>query len=298
MSSPKESVHKFYTEDLKVRAAVAITTNTVRTIKQIQGAYPLATLGLGRLLTGTALMASYLNDGQSLSVRISGSGILGEVIAEASYEGEVRAYCPNPHADLRTDDGRLNLKEAIGPGVLTVARTMPFQKEPHVGIVPIQTGEISQDLAYYLLQSQQIPSVVALAVAMDSQGEILAAGGILLEAMPGADEAIIHDLEKRSKTAPSLAESLKAGHSHLDLLKPYVHNSKIILAAEGGELKYACRCNNERVERTLLLLGKAELSEMILKGKKTEMRCEFCGKKYSIPVERLRQLHQGLTQPD
>lgn len=277
---------------------MAVTTELVRTMHSIQDTYPLATLGMGRLLTGTLLMASYLNDGQSLSVRLSGDGVLGEIIADASFEGAVRSYCPNPHTDLRTEEGHLNLSGAIGHGVLTVARTMPFQKDPHVGITPIQSGEISSDLAYYLLQSQQVPSVIALSVSMDTYGEVQAAGGILLEAMPGAGDSLIAHLEQLAQKAPPLSEMLKKKASPHEILKSYVHDSKLVLAAEGPELKYTCKCSVERVERTLLLLGKSQLSEMILKGEILDMRCEFCGKSYAVSIDRLRELHQGLHQPN
>lgn len=292
-----EKVYKFYSEDLRIRAAVAITTDLIKEMKSILGSGPLATMGLGRLLTCTTLLASQTAEKQSLSIRFSGDGPLGELIAEASFEGEVRGYCPNLDADVRDDKGHLSLSQGLGRGILTVARTLPFQKQPHVGIVPIQTGEIAQDLAFYMAQSQQIPSVLAVSVSLDSLGQIRGAGGILVEVMPGASEELISTLEKRAQTAPPLSDRLISKAAPIEILKSYVHDSKLVLAEEGPALKYTCRCNPERVERTLLLLGRITLAEMALKGETVEMRCEFCGKKYSVEVRRIKELIKDLDLP-
>lgn len=292
-----EKVYKYYTEDLRVRASVAVTTELIREMKQILGSSPLATMGLGRLLTGTTLMASQTAENQSLSIRFSGDGVLGELIAEASFEGNVRAYSPNLEADLRTTDGHLDLAGSIGHGIITVARTLPFQKAPHVGIVPIQSGEIAEDLVFYMAQSQQIPSIMVVSVRLDSLGQIKAAGGVFIEVMPGASDSLISSLESKAKSAPALSERLLLNLPPAELLRPYLHDSKIVLAAEGPEIKYNCRCNSQRVERTLLLLGKATLAEMTLKGTPVEMRCEFCGKQFSVPIQRVRDLMKDLNEP-
>lgn len=290
-------MHKFYTEDLRTRASVVITTDLIRYTKKLLGAFPLATMGLGRLLTGTVLFASQTAEKQSLSIRFSGDGVLGELIAEASFEGLVRAYCPNPDADVRTESGHLDLRTGIGRGIITVARTLPFQKEPHVGIVPIQSGEIAEDLVYYMAQSQQIPSILSVSVSLDPLGNIRAAGGVFIEVMPGASEALISSLEKNAQQAPHLSEKLMANLSPEELLKPYLHDSKIILADVGPALVYSCRCSPERVERTLILLGRATLAEMALKGDPVEMKCEFCGKKYSVPNQRVKDLIKEIDLP-
>jgi molecular chaperone Hsp33 len=251
-------------------------------------------MGLGKLMTGTLLMASQLSEKQSLSARIVGNGPLKELFAEASFEGAVRAYCPMKHVDIEHKNGHLDLPAAIGEGVVTVARTMPFQKEPHVGIVPITSGEIAQDLAFYLHQSHQIPSVLALSVFLDKHGEVTAAGGVLLELLPGASPQLILELEKKAQTAPVLSKQILAGASPFELLKSYVHDSPLVTIEHECPITYTCKCNNERVERTFLLLGKGPLAEMTLKGEPVNVNCEFCGRKYVVTAARVRELHDSI----
>lgn len=289
-----EKVYRFYTEDLKVRASVAVTTALVRDMKAIQDTYPLATTGLGRLMTGTLLMASQLSENQTLSVRMLGDGPLKELFAEASFEGKVRAYCPNRHVDLEHKNGHLDLPTAIGSGVVTVARILPFQKEPHIGIVPITAGEVSQDLAFYLHQSHQIPSVVSLSVSLDKNGEVTAAGGILVEVLPGASQALIRELEQNAKSAPSLSKQILEGKSAEQLLASYVNHSPLIVIEHTATLTYSCKCTMERVERTFSLLGRAALAEMALKGEPVDVHCEFCGKKYVVEPKRIREIHDNV----
>ena len=198
MKASMDKVSKFYTKDLAVRASFAITTELCREVAHRQNTDPLATLAIGRLLTGTVLLASQLWENQSLSVRMEGNGPLGHLYSECSFEGNARGYISNPRLDTNAlPPDQINLKSAIGEGILVVSRNLPFQKQPQTGIVPITSGEISQDLAFYLQQSHQIPSVVSLSVILNEKGEIKAAGGVLLELIPGAPESVINTLEKK-----------------------------------------------------------------------------------------------------
>ena len=291
---PKQTkIIKCYTEDLAVRASSVISTELVRDICAIHDTYPLASVALGRLLTGTALMASQLNDGQSVSVRLDGNGPLGQLYADATFEGGVRAYCQNPQAGLPlTDDGHLNIRQAVGQGIVAVTRNLPHQRQPQLGIVPISTGEIAEDLAHYLQQSHQIPSIVSLAVSLDKEGNVTAAGGVLIELIPGAPESVISALEEKLKKATPLSQKILAGESALDILKSYLHDSPIKHMEHDHPLVYSCRCSMERVERTLSMMGKATLAEIVLKGEPTEVKCEFCGKRYTVPVANVRNLIQ------
>ena len=283
-------IAKFFTEDLMLRVSVAITTDAIRTMFESQMPMPLASIALGRAMTGAVLMASQLKDGQRVGIHFNGNGPLGPFFAEANFEGEARAYCQNASAVLPLKEGKLDISGAVGEGILTVTRSQPFQKEPHRGIVPIFNGEISQDLAYYLYQSHQIPSVIALAVSLDTSGNVAAAGGVLIEVMPGATDALITTLEKKSSEAPSLAKALQQGVSPLELASPYCHDSPLISVEHPHQVKFVCRCSRERVHRTLTLMGRATLAEMALKGEDVPVTCEFCGKQFTITVDEVRKL--------
>jgi molecular chaperone Hsp33 len=286
-----DNVYKFYTEDLAVRASFVYSTAICQEVVRRQGTDPLATIAMGRLLTGTILMASQLWENQSLSVRLEGDGPLGHLYAECSFEGNARCYVSNPQiAAGSLPPEKLNLKSAIGEGILVVSRNLPFQKQPQSGIVPIVSGEISQDLAFYLQQSHQIPSVVSLTVTLDERGQIKLAGGVLLELIPGAPDSIINILEERARETIPLSRQLLEEASPETIVQGYVHQSRLKSVEHSHPIKFTCRCNQERVEKTLSLMGKATLSEMILKGEEVKAKCEFCGQHYSVGVERLREI--------
>ena len=291
-----DKVHKFYSEDLRLRVAVAITTEAVSQMCDLQDTFPVASIALGRTLTGALLMASQLKDGQRIGVHFSGDGPLGWVFAEANYEGETRGYCSNAQTVLPLKDGRVDVAGGIGKGILTVTRSQPFQKDPHRGIVPITSGEISPDLAYYLFQSHQVPSIISLAVYLDANGKVQAAGGVFVELMPEAPDALVKDLEEKATKAPSLSKALAAGAAPIDLAKMYVHDSELIPVDHPFEVSYSCKCSKERVERTLVLTGRASLAEMILKGAEVPVTCQFCGKQYLVTVDELRALMPS-TEP-
>ncbi|NBX93036.1 MAG: Hsp33 family molecular chaperone HslO [Proteobacteria bacterium] len=291
MNLNTEKVHKFYTEDLAVRASVVISTGICREICSIHQTFPLATMAVGRLLTGTLLMASQLWEQQSLSVRLEGSGALGHLYAESAFEGTCRAYVQNPQADIpHLSDGRLDLKSAIGEGVLVVNKNIPFQRQSQMGIVPIVSGEIGEDLAFYLQQSHQIPSIVSLSVSLDKEGKVTAAGGVLIELIPGAPETIIKNLEDKIALAGPLSVRLQRGDNPREIIGEYLHNSPIIGVEHEHPIRYSCRCSMEKVEKTLTLMGKATLAEMALKGENVGVKCEFCGKQYQATVTRIKEL--------
>ncbi len=279
-----------------VRVSVAITTDIVKEMVEIQDPYPLATLGLGRLITGTYLLAAQLKEGFYISVRFQGDGPLGELYAECHPNGKGRAYCQNPEADLPLKNGQLDLAGAIGPGKIVVSRGQPYQKQPHTSIVPITTGEIASDLTHYLRQSNQTLSVIALSTSLSPEERVTHAGGVLVELMPETPEAVIQTIEKKVEEAVPLSTLLSQGISPEEIAKKYSHSSRLISKEEPLNLNFFCPCTLERVHRTLLMLGRASLSEMILKGEPVNVTCEFCGRKYTVDVESLRDL--GLELPD
>jgi len=290
-----DKVHKFYTKDLAVRASFVTATQLCSEIADLQDTDPLATIALGRLVIGTILLASQLWENQSLSVRMEGNGPLGYLYAEASFEGKVRAYISNPRIEphspvLKT----LDFKEAIGEGVLTVTKNLPFQKQPQTGIVPIVSGEIAQDLAFYLHQSQQTLSVISLSVNLNSEGHVSSAAGFLLELIPGASEQVIQELENRTRKAPALSELLNQGLSPLEIMEHQVHGSPLVAIEHPYAIALHCRCSQDRVEKTLSLMGRATLAEMVLKGEEVKVRCEFCGKSYVVTLSTLRGLLTAL----
>lgn len=295
MNATLEKVHRFYTEDLAVRASYVETTQLCQFVSQLHSAFPIPTILLGRLLTGAALLASQLWEKQSLSLRVESDGPIGQMYAESSFEGNIRAYVANPHVDLPPNsEGQLDLKGAVGNGLLVVNRNIPFQRQPQMGIVPLVCGEISKDLAFYLQQSQQTPSVVSLTVSLDSLGQVTAAGGVLLEVIAGAPESIIRNLEIKASLAPSLSKMILEKKHPKEIIAHYTHASPLKDVEHPHFLSYTCRCSEQRVENTLSLMGKGTLSEMALKGEPVKVKCEFCGKQYQVEVAKIRSIISAL----
>ncbi len=289
-----QQVHKFYSEDLMLRVSAAVTTEVVREMKQKQSTFPLPTMACGQAMTGALLIASQLSAAQRVGLHFRGNGPLGWFYTEATYECQVRGYCSNPLADARTKEGQLDMGKGLGSGLLTVTRNLPFQRQPHSGIVPLIGGEISQNIAHYLFQSHQVPSIVSLTVSLDKDGEVTAAGGVLVEVMPGADENFIHTLEARCRQAPALSKEILGGAPPEKFAQNYVHDSKLVLVEHPYSIQYSCRCEQERAARAVAFLGRPTVSEMVLKGKDVAVTCEFCGQTYTVTVAEMR----GILHPD
>ena len=288
-------VHRFYSDNLFLRATSVISTDVVREMCTIQKAAPLATMALGRAVTGAILMAAQLRDKQVVALHFRGNGPLGSIYAEASYEGECRGWCDHPEAAVPFKNGRIDVAAGLGIGLLNVIRSQPFEKAPHIGTVELATSEIGDDIAYYLHQSHQTPSVIALGAVLNSDGQVEVAGGVLIELMPGASDAIISELEASVRTAKPLAEMLSNGCNPIELLTNFVGTIPMNPSEHPFDIKYTCRCSLDRAERSINMLGRDEIKEIVSLGVASKVRCDFCGRSYSISLERLREM---LTQFD
>jgi molecular chaperone Hsp33 len=275
-------VHKFLTADLTVRASSVVATQVVEEMRSIQNSYPIPTVAVGRAMVGSLLMASHLKNGQELSLYFQGNGPLGRVFAQANFEGQVRGYSNNPQLNAPIEGQQIDIGGAIGIGLLTVTHHLPTGTEPHRGTVIIRTGEVGDDIAFYLQQSHQIPSVVALGVHLSQYGRVEAAGGILIELMPGHDDDTIAKIEERVRSIPSISKRILEGATAEDLIKDYLGAFDLMELDHPYPIEYHCRCSYDRVMRSLVLLGAADLDELISEGKPVDVSCEFCGRHYQV----------------
>ena len=286
-------VHKFLSEDLTVRISVVNATLVVDEMRSIQNSYPIPAVAVGRSMVAALLMASHLKNGQELSLYFQGNGPLGRVFAEANFEGQVRGYCSHPNLQMPVE-GDLSIGAAIGIGLLTVTHHLPGNAEPHRGTVIIRTGEVGDDIAFYLHQSHQIPSVVALGVQLNEYGLVQAAGGILIELMPGHSEELIELIESNVKKAPSISKRLMEGATELDIVRDYLGETPLMELDHPYPIKYHCRCSMERVLRSVVLLGIEEIDRAILDAKPLDVACEFCGRHYAVDTDELTKLRADL----
>lgn len=291
----KERVHRFVSKDFTVRIAAVNATEVVKHMQGLQNTYPLATVAVGRSMVGALLMASQLKDGQMVGLLFRGNGALQSVYAEASYDGHVRGYTPNPQYQPPNYENGLSLKEAIGNGTLSVARHQPFQKQPFHGTVELVSGEIGQDIAHYLHQSHQIRSLVSLGVYLDSYGKVKAAGGVLIEVMPGVSESVVDMIQQNYEDwRPNISQMLLDGAQPVDLVKPFMAGIEFQEIEHNHDIEYFCPCTKDRVVRALETLGEEELQDMISKNEAADVTCQICGRPYTVTVPEIQDIKDRL----
>jgi len=296
-NAKKERVHRFVSNDFTLRIAAVNATEVVREMQKLQNTNPLATVAVGRGMVGALLMASQLKEGQQVGLLFKGSGPLRSIYAEADWNGHVRGYTPNPHYIPDNYDHGLSLHEAMGKGTLTVARHQPFQKQPFHGTVEMVTGEIGEDIAHYLHQSHQIRSLVSLGVYLDENGQVGAAGGVIIEVMPGVDEALVEKVQQNAeKTKLNISKMLKEGAQPIDLVRPFLDGVEFQEIEHEPVIAYYCPCTKERVIRALETLGVDELQDMIVKNEEVDVTCQVCGRPYKISVPEVKDLKDRMER--
>lgn len=295
MSEAVQRVHRFVSNDFTVRAAAVDATAIVREMQVLQDTFPLPTVAVGRAMIGSLLMASQLKEGQQVGIYVRGSGPLSATFAEASFDGQARGYTPHSHFQPENYDSGLSLKAAIGQGTMIVTRHQPFQKQPFQGMVQLVSGEIGDDIAFYLEQSQQIRSVVSLGVSLDTYGKVRAAGGLLIEVMPGVEEAVVEKIQKNMEGAQtSVSQALLAGTDPAKLVDPFLAGIPFTELDHNYPISYSCPCDKVRVIRALEILGVEELQDMIDKKEEADITCQVCGRPYTITVAEIQEIKDQL----
>ena len=264
------------------------STEIVRKAEQLHKTSATCSAALGRLLTGAAMMGSMLKDDRdTVTLRVSGNGPAGVLIACTDGTGNVKGCIDNPLVELPLkENGHLDVGGAVGrDGVMTVIRDNRLQKEPTVGQVPLVSGEIAEDLTSYYAYSEQIPTVCALGVLVDTDLTIACAGGYLIQLLPGATDAEITQLEQNIAAMPSVTELLRAGKTPEDRMELALKGFNL----DEREVAYRCDCSHERTEEMLLSLGKKELEKLRDEDPHCEVVCHFCHTKYQFDLNELVQ---------
>jgi len=275
-----------------VSLVAGITTDLVREVRERHDLAPTASAAVGRLLTAAALLGSSLKGRERLTLQVVGDGPIGAVTADAWNAGlhrvGARAYARNGKADLPLNaNGKFDVAGVVGRGQLQVTRTYEVG-QPYSGIVPLASGEIGDDVAAYLANSEQIPSIVAVGVLADPSG-IRAAGGVVVQVMPGADDATIAALERAIAAMPPVTTQIVQGADDEALLRTVAAGLDLKVFGT-TEVVFDCRCTREKVETALLGLGKDELAKIAREAPETEAKCDFCGRRYVLSAEDVRAL--------
>jgi len=286
---------RLITGDGTLRAMAADTTLLAEECRRRQQTDPTATVALGRVATAAALMGGLLKGDQRLALIVEGSGPLQRLQAETDAFGRVRATLKEPIAGLPPREGRFDVAGAVGQaGFLHVVKDLGL-KEPYRGMVQLVTSEIGEDLAYYFTTSEQTPSTVALGVELDRDAHVAAAGGFLLQLLPGGDPALVDRLEERLAQLPPTTSLLRQGVAPIALLERLLEG---IATTNLGQipLVFACTCGRQQVAGVLRTLGSKDLDELLADPGEATVTCEFCKEAYYFDRAELQAIRDSLDK--
>lgn len=276
----------------QVRAYAVRTTETVGEAQRRHQTWPTASAALGRAMSAGVMMGAMLKGEEKITIKIEGGGPIGPILVDSNSKGEVRGYVTNPqtHFDLN-EQGKLDVRRAVGTtGTLTVVKDIGM-REHFTGQVPIVSGELGEDFTYYFVTSEQTPSSVGVGVLVNPDNTILAAGGFILQLMPGTDDETITDIENRLKMIPPVSKLIQQGLSPEELLEALLGNENVKVL-EKLPVAFTCTCSKERFADAITSLGKEEIQDMIDTDGKAEAQCHFCNELYHYSKEELEELKQ------
>ncbi|WP_028543423.1 Hsp33 family molecular chaperone HslO [Paenibacillus taiwanensis] len=272
----------------KVRVFAVRTTHLVDELQHRHQTYPTATAALGRTVTAAAMMGAMMKGEEKLTVQVKGEGPLGQIVADANAKGEVRGYVTHPQVHLASNNqGKLDVAGAVGrDGFIHVTKDLGL-KEPYRGSSPIISGELGEDFTYYFATSEQTPSAVGLGVLVDVDNTVIHAGGFIIQLLPGLSDEEIGKIEQSLSALPPITSLLSQGLELEEMLSWVVDDVQIM---EHMPIVFRCQCSQERVEQTLISLGKQELQAIIEEEGQAEVMCHFCNEAYTFNREKLQEL--------
>ncbi len=278
----------------QVRAYAVRTTETVGEAQTRHYTWPTASAALGRSMSAAVMMGAMLKGEEKLTIKIEGGGPIGVILVDSNAKGEVRGYVTNPqtHFDLN-EQGKLDVRRAVGTeGTLTVVKDIGM-REHFTGQVPLVSGELGEDFTYYFVTSEQVPSSVGVGILVNPDNSILAAGGFILQLMPGTDDEVITEIEKRLKKIPPVSKLIEQGLTPEELLQTLLGEENVNIL-EKLPVAFTCTCSKERFANAIISLGVDEIQDMIDTDGKAEAQCHFCNESYHYTKEELEELKQAV----
>lgn len=290
-----DEIVRAITADGLIQATAITGTGLVERARTIHTLLPVATAALGRTLLAASMMGDMLKaQAGSLTLQIKGGGPLGTVLAVSDSGGNVRGYVQNPHVALmEKDPGKLDVGAAVGlDGSLTVIKDLGM-REPYTGSIGLFSGEIADDIALYFVESEQIPTACALGVLVGVDQSVTAAGGYLIQLLPGAPDAIIDQIEAGVHRVGSVSHALEGGLDAQGLLRAVLSDFPLEVL-ETHPVEYRCYCSRDRVTRALISMGREELDALIREQGQAELTCQFCDNVYHYSLQELEEIRAGI----
>jgi molecular chaperone Hsp33 len=291
ISAPREGAGdelvRTVSADGSFAARALVATDLVAEAAERHDTAPTATAALGRALMGAVLLGAGAPDDERVQLHFRGRGPVRSVLAISDNQGRARGFVGNPAAHPPPRNGKLDVGAAVGAGTLAVVRDHPSWRKPYSGFVPIVSGEIAEDIAHYLLESEQAASVMALGVFVGSDGSVGAAGGFLVQAMPEASDDAVAILEGNVRALESPSQMVRAGLRPVDIL------DRLLVGLGSSERHsmrpgFYCPCDRNRIVQAVVALGRDEMQQIVDDGEELEIRCEFCCATYSVSPEEVR----------
>ena len=276
--------------DGQIRAYSALTTETVQEAQTRHYTWPTASAALGRTMTATLMMGAMLKGDQKLTVTVDGQGPIGKITADADAKGNVRGYVSQPQTHFPLNDaGKLDVRRAVGvDGALSVVKDVGM-KDYFTGSSPIVSGELGDDFTYYFAKSEQVPSSVGLGVLVNPDNSIKAAGGFIIQVMPGADDKVISQLEDAISNMTPVSKLIEQGLTPEEILEEVLGKDNLQIL-ETMPAQFECNCGHDNFLNAIRSLGEAEIESMIKEDHGAEAQCHFCRNKYHYSEEELRDL--------
>lgn len=296
MTEQHSKILRVMTRDGSARAFVIDSTDIVNEAIRLHHTAPTATALLGRTLTAASMMGTLLKEpGNTLTLTIKGDGPAGTTLAVSDYAGNVKGYIAEPDTDIpRKPNGKLDVSGAVGAGTLSVVKDIGL-KEPYSGMIELVSGEIAEDITEYFHTSEQTPSACALGVLVSPEHTCIAAGGLLIQLLPFADDETVGKIEANLSSFSSISKLIAEGKSLNELMDMALCGVEYDVFDE-IDVAYACDCSRERMERAVISLGKKDIEEIFAecrsegKDEELEICCQFCNNKYKFTRDDLADI--------
>lgn len=270
-----------------VRAFAVVTTDTVAEAQRRHHTWPVVTAAIGRSMTASVMMGAMLKGEDKLTVKVEGNGPIGPMIIDANAKGEVRGFVTNPHVhfDLNAH-GKLDVRAGVGDaGTLTIVKDLGM-RDMFTGQVPIVSGEIAEDFTYYFAISEQVPSSVGLGVLVNPDNTVKAAGGFILQIMPGCPDDVIDEIEAHLASLEPVSKMIEKGYTPEQILEAVLGQNHVQIL-DKIPVQFKCQCSKDRFGAAIIGLGKQEIQEMIDEDGQAEAVCHFCTEKYVFNKQEL-----------
>lgn len=289
-----DKIIKFLAYDGRVNIVCATTTFLVEEARKTHDLSPVATAALGRTLTIASIMGANMKSANDkLTIQIKGNGPLGGIVVVSDNSPKLKGYVQNPVVDIPLKNGKLDVGGALGKeGYLNVIKDIGL-KDPYIGMVPLNSGEIAEDFANYFATSEQTNTAVALGVLVNKDG-VRASGGYVVTPMPDATEDDLFILENRIKEAKPISQMLDENMTLIDIAKDITGDENVKIIEEDIVPVYECDCSKEKIEKALITIGKEELKDVIETQGNIETVCHFCNEKYNFNKEELENILKNM----